>query len=105
MSVSLRRIVLLLMLLIATSLGSSACSLARPLRIDASVPAIPRPDLTPPVPNPEPFAPLPVTFVDDEQGRLCLDQSQYQNLARNLADMSRWADEARARLDYYRGEQ
>lgn len=78
------------------SLGFCACSSGRALEIDASVPAIPRPDSRPPVADPPPIAAPAPAF-----NGVCLDGKQAEVLLRSLADAQRWIEECRARLDYY----
>lgn len=50
---------------------------------------------------PAPLHPLPVEFYAATDGGICMTVEAYQNLARNLADVTRWVQEARWRLDYY----
>lgn len=90
----------LLLLLLLIALSFSACSGARPLGTRVSVPAITHPLERPPLPDPVAFSARPVEFTEHD-GALCLTPQAYENLARNLADLVRWVQEARARLDYY----
>lgn len=74
---------------------------------------MPRPDLTPPLPDPAPLELRPVDWavVTAEtlpQGEgwvlMGLTPEQYENLSLNTAEMLRYVREAKWRLRYYRGE-
>lgn len=73
---------------------------------------VPRPDPTPPLPDP---APLDLRAVDwmvvtpdrlppgNDWALMALTPQQYENLSLNMAELLRYVREAKWRLRYYRG--
>ena len=74
---------------------------------------IERPPERPNIPNPKPIELIPFEWevltpekLPDEESwvRFSLTVAAYEDLARNMAEILRWVNEAQWRLDYYRGE-
>lgn len=55
------------------------------------------------LPLPKPIKTLPFK-VKVENGKVCLAPKDYENLAKNQAEILRWVKEARQQLRHYRGE-
>jgi len=93
----------------------SACSSApRELQVTTAPVELPRPEATPPLPNPEPINTASVNWIIVTPDRLpagdgwvliALTPQDYETLARNQADTLRWVREAMWRLQYYRQEE
>ena len=105
---------LLSVALIAGLLLLGGCSgLQRAVKIDFAPVEMKQPPQKPPLPDPRPLDPeqvkwkvlTPKTLPEGEDWvYFALTSKQYEALARNIADMIRWAREAKWRLRYYRGE-
>lgn len=65
---------------------------------------IAEPSEIPNLPLPEKFNALPAEHWTVQGQSMCLDAKEYENLTRNLADLLRWAEQARDRLDIYRSK-
>jgi hypothetical protein len=75
---------------------------------------VPRPDPTPPLPDPAPLDLRPVDWTvltadnlpppGTDWSIIGLTPDQYENLSLNMAEMLRFVKEAKWRLAYYRGQ-
>lgn len=71
-----------------------------------------RPPTVQPLPDPEPIRAYPFDWdvmrpdrlPEGDWVRYGITPQEYENLSRTMADMIRWAREAKWRLDYYRRE-
>lgn len=91
----------------------AGCSNAPPRVVATTSSELTCPPQTAPLPYPSPIQQVGVTWevltqdrlpTEPSWARVTLTPRQYENLARNYAEITRWVTEARGQLEYYRGE-